>query len=743
MVLVGADVPATAGPPGRPVAVNAAGQQVLRADGGRMTYGRGDLAHARPTERSSAAPSVAASEAEVSATSTPAYVHVWNNATYGSAIGGSGFARADLDGNGVDELVFGGSSSTFGANDFWSVQRFVGGTAGYEIVHQSRLDPQGVSSITVLPPHGSTPQRILVGTATGRLRVYRGDNRALLSDVPLAGEVIRQTLLADANNDGNIDLVVLTDSATLLLDPVTLARRAALPYGASRFAIGNVDDNASVEIVYSNGRVIHYRAGTLRVRWDNTASGFGDRVELADIDNDGKAEIIAAQSWYYLRAYDADIRSVKWEARSDLDIDAMRVADVTGDGRPEVLYGDGQWGAIHALRATDGQGLWSVPNPEHGVTDIAVLDTDGDGALELAWAAGASSTGPDFMYIHDLASKAKEWRSDDVRPPFQGVDVGDVDGDGLKELVFGSFNSMSGYGDGIVFVNKAGSFKSRWKTTPETFGGSTFTGVHAVKVADLDGDGAGEILVATDRLYDGALYVIDGRTRAIRNRWTYDSGSPLYSLHVADVDGDGRLDIVAGAGKEHTGSPGTYVYVIDKDTGAVKWRSHNLALGWEPIRQVGVANIDSDAALEIIAVTGRIHVFDGVTHENWATAGTQYQSFASRSAPTLDRVPLIAGTTSGQIVRISGNGRTESSMGSACAGVVEAMQGPRKGSLLYACEGRLGSFDIVSGASSWQTDFGDVGLGAFNTLVTWTHQGRERVALGGATRVTVFEAPGA
>ena len=88
--------------------------------------------------------------------------------------------------------------------------------------------------------------------------------------------------------------------------------------------------------------------------------------------------------------------------------------DINGDGRDEILYGDGQWGSIHAMNAVNGTQLWAISNPEHGVTRIAVSDVDGDGNLEVMWGAGWTSTGADHFYVYDLSSRTQEFTSEDI-----------------------------------------------------------------------------------------------------------------------------------------------------------------------------------------------------------------------------------------------------------------------------------------------------------------------------------------
>mgnify|MGYP003493094996 CR=1 FL=1 len=93
-------------------------------------------------------------------------------------------------------------------------------------------------------------------------------------------------------------------------------------------------------------------------------------------------EIVGASAWYKITIFDADRKTPVWEIATDLDIGALLVADADGDGVPEILYGDGQWGKIHAINAVTRADMWSVNNPEHGVSGIALADADLDGKTQ-------------------------------------------------------------------------------------------------------------------------------------------------------------------------------------------------------------------------------------------------------------------------------------------------------------------------------------------------------------------------
>src|SRR4029453_10823129 len=95
---------------------------------------------------------------------------------------------------------------------------------------------------------------------------------------------------------------------------------------------------------------------------------------------------------------------------------------------------------------------WQIANPEHGVTAIAVGDATGDGRLEVLWGAGATSSGPDYLYAADPSTQAILWQNADLVGPFIGPEVGDVDGDGEPEILFAASQSNAAYASGRILV---------------------------------------------------------------------------------------------------------------------------------------------------------------------------------------------------------------------------------------------------------------------------------------------------
>jgi hypothetical protein len=672
----------------------------------------------------------------------------WKMGIFSNGIGRSGILAQDLDNDGRVEIVCSGATVTFGSDDFWYVLKFDSSSSEYEMVWISQLYSPGITSISVFDADEDDIFDVLVGFSGGDIRIFDGGTLLETDALSTMASTINRMGMGDADNDGTDELVFCDDASVFAHNATSYAFEHEIGYGASDFEVGDVDGDPAWEIVLASGEVLEFDGDTALVEWDYAGGDFGYLVELSDIDSDGMEEIIGAEAWYYLTAFDADIQSPKWQINADLDVAALLVADVEGDGVDEVIYGDGQWGEIHCHDAVSSNQKWQISNPEHGVTNIAVSDADGDGDLEILWGAGATSTGEDHLYIHDIPTRALEWASDHIDGPFQAMDVGDVDSDGQEEIVIVSFESNSGYDDGVVFILDGQTHDIEWQSGFDLFGGFAWTGIHDVEIGDVDDDTDIEIVVATDELYDGAIYVIDGATHSIEASYTYDDGAPIYSIEISDVDHDGQTEIVAGGGREHTGAPGVYIYVINGSTGAVEWHSISLGDYWSEIYALEVGDVDSDTVPEIVATNDNIFVFDGVSHQMYQSTLDQCYALDLYDTDGDGKQEIVVGRDNGQVVAMDGETHTEEILLDVSAGRVEGLRvfdvdDNGFAELVLGTSGVLRIYGIADSGLIWESDPLGNSVGEHNSIVVsdFDTDDRTEVLIGTSYTVVQFDGP--
>jgi hypothetical protein len=572
-------------------------------------------------------------------------------ASYGSGIGLSNIVVAPVPaaaGWGPTEIYLGATPSTFGGNEYWHALRYSSARQTYEDVFVSERMPALLARLAVADIRGDARPEIVAALVTGQVLVYDQLSKRALPGFSTGLIDLGGLALADLDADGKAE-VLATSPQTLRVFTGAGALAWEVPgAGGADVVVGQMDADAGLEIAVGGGSVVD--AATRTVQWAHS-SLFGYDLETADIDGDGMQELVASHGWYFVWAYDVDTRLPKWSIPMSHDIGGIRLANVDADPVIELLVGEGQWGSVLAFDTVTQVQEWAIPNPEHGITHVALGQTDGDGPLELLWGAGATSTGADHLYVASLATRAIEWESVHLDGPFLGPELGDVDGDGRPELVLASFTSNSGYDGGRVVVLDAATFALR-AISPDT---NIFAWVHDLKLRNADADPALEILVAAGEPYDGAVRILDfdGGTGTFSERWTNAErpfGCAFFSVELADLDADGALEVIAGCGREHTGAEGVFVYVFDLVTGLREWRTFQLGGYWSSVSGLQVLS-EGGGHPELVARVGdeSIYVFDGVTRAPVQIVSGSFSALGAASSPA--GRSFLAGTTGGAVQR--------------------------------------------------------------------------------------------
>ncbi|QDU63081.1 FG-GAP repeat protein [Planctomycetes bacterium Pan216] len=199
------------------------------------------------------------------------------------------------------------------------------------------------------------------------------------------------------------------------------------------------------------------------------------------------------------------------------------------------------------------------PSFQGGVR-VAVGDVNGDGVDDIIASAGAGA-GPHVVVVDgtkldqvsesgriDESALLASWFAYDET--FQGgvfVAAGDVDGDGLEEVITGSGNSARPHVR--VFDAEQGASQIPGDVGSFFAYDASFLGGVRVAAGDLDGDGTEEIITAPGEGAAPHVRAFERDLSLAANFFAYDEsfrGGVFVS--AGDVNGDGRADIVTGPG---------------------------------------------------------------------------------------------------------------------------------------------------------------------------------------------------
>ncbi len=228
-------------------------------------------------------------------------------------------------------------------------------------------------------------------------------------------------------------------------------------------------------------------------------------------------------------------------------------ADADGFGDPNLTTVACQTPTTHTADATDCDDADATVHP--GATEVCEngIDDDCDGAATGCSPPSGSLLGADAKYTGDQPS---DYAGCSVSA------AGDVNGDGFGDLLIGSFGNQYGNVAGTAYLvlgtatprsRSLGDVDARYfgETMSELAGWSVST------AGDVDGDGLADMLIGAPRaLVGGAAYLVRGTTTpgdldlaAADARYTAeaddDAGSSVSG--AGDVDGDGLADILVGA----------------------------------------------------------------------------------------------------------------------------------------------------------------------------------------------------
>lgn len=297
---------------------------------------------------------------------------------------------------------------------------------------------------------------------------------------------------------------------------------------------------------------------------------------------------------------------------------AAALGDFDGDGDPDLvtcaaavpcrlLRNDGRGNFIDSPESKSG------PRFPDGMPDtraLAAADFDGDGALDLFLGVGAE--GPGVVYRNDGAASFSDalTLNTDADPVTVAI-AGDVDGDGKPDLLIANDTA-----DSIplrVHLNRSTRSKIAFELAEDGMIPERDWIVSAMTLADVDGDGAPDLLLSTPGAADGigARLLLGGKTgfHEALNRLPSAVMGDVRAFAVGDVNGDGAPDIIAvGSGRDRLFLNDGSGHFFDATAGA-------LPLDASPGTSVALVDLDRDRDLDLVignaGAETRLYLNDG------------------------------------------------------------------------------------------------------------------------------------
>ncbi|MEI6582526.1 MAG: VCBS repeat-containing protein [Chitinophagia bacterium] len=238
----------------------------------------------------------------------------------------------------------------------------------------------------------------------------------------------------------------------------------------------------------------------------------------------------------------------------------LAVGDVNGDGLEDFFVGSAKGDTAKLFCQQSNGSFHQVPQKAFIAdyyfedTGATLLDTDGDGDLDLVVVSGGNevATGSPFLaprlYLNNgkgiFSAATTGWPSLSIQASC--VKSGDMDGDGDLDLFIGGRNVPGSYGNipaSLLLENMGkGIFKD---VTPAKAPALLKAGmVTDAAWVDLDGDHSIELVLAGDWM---PLKVFSFSSRILQLAYEIPNSSGWWNcLKIADIDGNRTPDIIAG-----------------------------------------------------------------------------------------------------------------------------------------------------------------------------------------------------
>ncbi|MBZ0203091.1 MAG: T9SS type A sorting domain-containing protein [Ignavibacteria bacterium] len=373
---------------------------------------------------------------------------------------------------------------------------------------------------------------------------------------------------------------------------------------------------------------------------------------LCNMDGDNDLEIVY-NTGYTIQAWNFDGSNVPgWPVTVPaLPLDgAPACGDIDGDGELEIVVVNhgatvGQGGNIIALEK-NGTAVTGFPIVHGYSSRTPVLaNLDGAGGLEIIVNKRQLSSTSEIWVYRGTGVVFPGWPKLINHYPASSSAVGDITGDGMPEVVSESVSSLYAWGaDG----NPIAGF-------PYSMPGGDVNSYSSPVLVDVDGDNIREIVFGTHNssVGDGAVYLLKNNGTLMSGwpkrvtQWIY--GPPA----VGYIDGDNIIDIAVGD-QVSSGTPIDYINAWNKNGTSLT----GFPIG--PINavnnQITLADIDNDNNFELIcddntstAGRGKYLAFN---HDGSPVAGWDVNT----NGATFFSTPMLGDVNRDGVLDIAGSG---------------------------------------------------------------------------------------
>lgn len=354
-------------------------------------------------------------------------------------------ALADLDGDGLLEVVIGANQEALYA---------LNGEDG-SILWQYLLPGTSNSSSPVIADLDNDSLPEVVFATEDSIRILQGESGVLAWSKPVTGEMGVSPCIADLDGNGTQEVVFTENqsgSNTTAYNGETgevlwsVASYFNSTYGSTVAEDTNLDGTAEVMAMRITPSpafcLLDGEDGSLI--WSTPVNDIGiprtPAPAFADLDQDGYLEIVSCGGDNDLYVMNASDGSILWSIEFTTSADFFSspcLIDLDGNDSLEIVVGLYDEQELRAYTCT-GDLIWTTSVANWPLGTPAIEDIDGDQTLEIIQTSVYITAGA--VQFFDAATGIEEFKISFNSAVGTSPAIGDLDGDGFYDFVFGCHN---------------------------------------------------------------------------------------------------------------------------------------------------------------------------------------------------------------------------------------------------------------------------------------------------------------